>query len=76
MWRVNAEERLSTLREVELAGNCSHPIRLSGEMVNFSTGEITRNSLRISCKDRRQVVCPSCSYLYRTTRGSWCQLVW
>ena len=66
MWRVNAEERLSTLREVELAGNCSHPIRLSGEMVNFSTGEITRSSLRISCKDRRQVVCPSCSYLYRT----------
>jgi hypothetical protein len=63
---VNAEERLRTLREVELAGNCAHPIRLSGEMVNLATGEVDRSSLRISCKDRRQVVCPSCSYLYRT----------
>jgi hypothetical protein len=63
---MNAEERLRTLREVELAGNCSHPIRLSGEMVNLATGEVARSSLRISCKDRRHVVCPSCSYLYRT----------
>jgi len=63
---VNLDERLRTLREVELAGNCSHPIRLSGEMVNLATGEVARSSLRISCKDRRHVVCPSCSYLYRT----------
>jgi hypothetical protein len=63
---MNAEERLRTLREVELAGNCVHPIRLSGEMVNLATGEVDRSSLRISCKDRRHVVCPSCSYLYRT----------
>jgi len=63
---VNAEERRRTLREVVLAGNCSHPIRLSGEMVNLTTGEVGQSSLRISCKDRRHVVCPSCSYLYRT----------
>jgi hypothetical protein len=63
---VNAEERNRTLREVVLAGNCSHPIRLSGEMVNLTTGEVGQSSLRISCKDRRHVVCPSCSYLYRT----------
>ena len=63
---MNAEERIRTLREVVLAGNCSHPIRLSGEMVNLSTGEVGQSSLRISCKDRRHVVCPSCSYLYRT----------
>jgi hypothetical protein len=63
---VNAEERQRTVREVVLAGNCSHPIRLSGEMVNLTTGEVGQSSLRISCKDRRHVVCPSCSYLYRT----------
>lgn len=63
---MNAEERRRTLQEVVLAGNCSHPIRLRGEMVNFATGEVEQSSLRISCKDRRHVVCPSCSYLYRT----------
>jgi uncharacterized Zn-finger protein len=62
---VNSEERYRLLREVELAGNCSHPIRLSGEMVNQATGEISINSLRIACKDRRHVVCPSCSYTYK-----------
>lgn len=35
-------------------------------MVNLTTGEVEQSSLRISCKDRRHVVCPSCSYLYRT----------
>jgi hypothetical protein len=35
-------------------------------MVNLTTGEVDQSSLRISCKDRRHVVCPSCSYLYRT----------
>lgn len=63
---VNAEERARLVREVTMAGNCSHPIRLRGDMVNLATGEINESQLRVACKDRRQVVCPSCSYLYRT----------
>lgn len=62
---MNLEERQSLVREVALAGNCSHPIRLSGEMVNLATGEIGASSLRIACKDRRRVVCPACSYTYK-----------
>jgi len=50
---------------VQLAGSCSHPIRLSGEMVNIATGEVGISSLRIACKDRRHVICPSCSYTYK-----------
>ena len=65
MGPVNAEERRSLLREVELAGSCSHPIRLSGELLNGATGEVVTKSLKISCKDRRHVVCPSCSYTYK-----------
>jgi len=62
---VNAEERVRLLREVELAGNCSNPIRIKGEMVNLATGEVGVSSLHISCKDRRTVICPSCSYTYK-----------
>ena len=62
---MNAAERFNLLREVELSGNCSHPIRLKGEMVNLATGEVGISSLRISCKDRRHVICPSCSYTYK-----------
>jgi hypothetical protein len=62
---VNAAERFNLLREVELSGNCSHPIRLKGEMVNLATGEVGISSLRIACKDRRHVICPSCSYTYK-----------
>lgn len=62
---MNAEERTRIVREVALAGNCSHPIRLRGEMVNMATGEVGESLLRVACKDRRQVVCPSCSYLYK-----------
>jgi hypothetical protein len=62
---VNAAERSKLIREVELAGSCSHPIRLSGEMVNVTTGEVGMSSLRIACKDRRAVICPSCSYTYK-----------
>lgn len=62
---MNAAERQSLVREVQLAGNCSHPIRLSGEMVNLATGEVGVNSLRVACKDRRRVVCPACSYTYK-----------
>lgn len=62
---MNLEERQRLVREVGLAGNCSHPIRLAGEMVNLATGEVETSSLRIACKDRRRVVCPACSYIYK-----------
>jgi len=62
---VNADERARLVREVELSGNCSHPIRLKGEMVNLSTGEVAMSSLRVACKDRRRAVCPACSFLYK-----------
>jgi len=62
---MNAQERFNLVREVELSGNCSNPIRLRGEMVNVATGEVGISSLRIACKDRRHVICPSCSYTYK-----------
>jgi len=62
---VNAEERARLVREVELSGNCSHPIRLRGEMVNLATGEVAESALRVACKDRRRAVCPACSFLYK-----------
>jgi hypothetical protein len=57
--------RQELLREISLAGGCSHPIRLSGELVNLSTGEVGRRRIQVACKDRRAVVCPACSYLYK-----------
>jgi uncharacterized Zn-finger protein len=54
------------LRQIELAGSCSHPVRLSGEMVNLSTGEVGNRLLTVSCKDRREQICPACSHLYKT----------
>jgi len=62
---VNAEERTRLVREVALSGNCSHPIRLRGEMVNLATGEVAESALRVACKDRRRAVCPACSFLYK-----------
>jgi hypothetical protein len=62
---VNAEERKNLLHEVNLAGNCSNPIRIKGEMVNLTTGEVGLRSLHVTCKDRRAIICPSCSYLYK-----------
>jgi hypothetical protein len=62
---VNSRSRHELLREISLAGNCSHPVRLSGELVNLSTGEVGRRSIRVACKDRRAVVCAACSYLYK-----------
>jgi hypothetical protein len=53
------------LDEVTMAGGCSHPIRLKGDFVNSATGEVNQRNLLVSCKDRRVVVCPSCSYLYK-----------
>jgi uncharacterized Zn-finger protein len=54
------------LRQIELAGSCTHPVRLSGEMVNLSTGEVGNKLLTVSCKDRREQICPACSHLYKT----------
>ena len=62
---MNAEERKNLLYEVNLAGNCSNPIRIKGEMVNLTTGEVGLRSLHVTCKDRRAIICPSCSYLYK-----------
>ena len=62
---MNASDRLRLLNEVRLAGNCSHPVRLSGEVVDLATGEVRSRGLLVACKDRRQVVCPSCSALYK-----------
>ena len=60
------EERRQLIDEVRLASNCSHPIRLSGQMVDLATGEISTRGLKVACKDRRQVICPACSALYKS----------
>jgi len=62
---MDALERLQIVDEVRLAGNCAHPIRLRGEMVELNTGEVNYRDLRVACRDRREVVCPSCSSLYQ-----------
>ena len=62
---MDAEHRRELLAEVRQANNCSHPIRISGEMVNRVTGEVARRGLTVACKDRRRAVCPTCSYLYK-----------
>jgi uncharacterized Zn-finger protein len=38
---------------------------LRGEFVNVATGEVNERALLVACKDRRAVLCPSCSYLYK-----------
>ena len=53
------------VKEINQAGGCSHPIRLRGEFVNAITGEVNQRPLMVACKDRRAVICPSCSYLYK-----------
>lgn len=51
--------------QIKRAGGCSNPIRLNGEFVNTVTGEVNQRALLVACKDRRSIVCPSCSYLYK-----------
>ncbi|TMR88295.1 replication initiator [Nonomuraea basaltis] len=62
--------------QVERAGHCVRPVRLSGSAmtVNRETGEIeaTYSSagepggvLLVACKDRRESVCPPCAARYR-----------
>jgi hypothetical protein len=53
------------VKDINEAGGCSHPIRLRGEFVNTATGEVNERPLLVACKDRRAVLCPSCSYLYK-----------
>ena len=60
--------RMTTIQlvdEIKRAGGCSNPIRLNGQFVNTVTGEVNERALLVACKDRRSVVCPSCSYLYK-----------
>lgn len=53
------------VKDVQQAGGCTHPIRLRGEFINTATGEVNERPLLVACKDRRAVLCPSCSYLYK-----------
>ena len=62
---MNSREMSQLLREVELAGNCSNPIRVKSDLVNCQTGEVTSRSLRLACKDRRAVICSGCSATYQ-----------
>jgi len=56
---------IELVKEIQQVGGCSHPIRLRGEFVNVATGEVNERPLLVACKDRRAVLCPSCSYLYK-----------
>ena len=62
---MDANQRRELLAEVRQARNCSHPIRISGEFIELSTGEVLRRGLTVACKDRRRVLCPACSDLYQ-----------
>ena len=53
------------VKEIKMAGGCTHPIRLNGEFVNSATGQVSQRQLLVACKDRRAVLCPACSYLYK-----------
>jgi hypothetical protein len=53
------------VKDIQQAGGCSHPIRLRGGFINVATGEVNERPLLVACKDRRAVLCPSCSYLYK-----------
>jgi uncharacterized Zn-finger protein len=65
--RVGPDPRIfGIFREVVAAGKCRHPVHLVALSVDKETGEIlTTNDVRIACKDRRAVLCPSCSAVYK-----------
>ena len=53
-------------REVVAAGHCRHPVHLVALSVDRETGEIlTPSDVRVACKDRRAVLCPSCAAVYK-----------
>jgi hypothetical protein len=56
---------------VRRTGGCSHPIRLTGRITTrdgrtvLDTGDLPDGVLLKRCGNRREAVCPSCSYEYR-----------
>ena len=58
-------ELRAALAEAEGAGLCTHPVRLVGERLDRSTGELSLGTLTVACKDRRRAVCPACSRRYQ-----------
>jgi len=62
---VDTKTAIEIWGEVVGAGFCAHPIRLAGTQLNLATGEIRTVSVQVACKDRRAVICPSCSHLYK-----------
>lgn len=61
--------------QIERTNGCAHPIRLKGQVrqVDKATGEIRQvfdsagmpdGTILVPCGNRRETVCPSCSYLY------------
>ncbi len=56
---------LEIWREVHAAGKCRHPIHVVAWKVDTETGELTTSDLRLACKDRRAILCPSCAATYK-----------
>ncbi len=64
------------LAHVAGAGECTHPVRLAGDLhiIDTRTGEITATTTTATlpdaviykpCGNRRKIVCPACSEVYR-----------
>jgi hypothetical protein len=62
---IHQKSTQELVKDIQQAGGCSHPIRLRGEFINVTTGEVNERPLLIACKDRRAIVCAACSYLYK-----------
>jgi hypothetical protein len=69
---VGRSRDVALVRELEQAGNCAHPVRLAGESIDLRTGEVRSRRLKVVCKDRRALLCPSCSSLYQA--DAWIQV--
>lgn len=59
--RVQDPDRDRFFEQVRRTGHCHHPIRLRSTAVPSRTGRI----LMIRCRNRRESVCPSCSWEYQ-----------
>lgn len=62
---TDGAERWSLLDEVGRTGGCIHPVRLAGVRLDATTGELVPDTVAVACKDRRAVICPACSAVYR-----------
>jgi hypothetical protein len=62
---TSASHWKAVLAEVDETGLCSNPVRLRGNTLDRTTGELAEGALLVPCKDRRASVCPSCSRLYQ-----------